>query len=196
MNGVELVDFDFAVPEVCSISADLHKYGYAAKGASTLFHRSAEQRQHQVFDFDDWPAGGMHTATAAGTRPGGAIAGAWAVLRYLGVEGYREKAKLVTDTREKLMAGVAAIGGLHTWGDPRLGLFTYGSEELDIFAVWKRLMQHGWFTGLTTEPRGIHLMLSPAHAEVADEYLEHLREAVAAVRAGSESAKDTKATYA
>jgi len=196
MNGIGIADFDFAVPEVASVSADLHKYGYAAKGASTLFHRSEAQREHQVFDFHDWPAGGMRTATAAGTRPGGAIAGAWAVLRYLGVEGYRAKAKLVTDTREKLTAGLARIPGLHVWGDPRLGLFSYGSEELDIFAVWQRLMGRGWFTGLTTEPRGIHLMLSPAHAGVADEYLEHLREAVAAVREGAESAADTKATYA
>lgn len=196
MNGIELVDFDFAVPEVRTISADLHKYGYAAKGASTLFHRSAEQREHQIFNFDDWPAGGMHTPTAAGTRPGGAIAGAWAVMRYLGVEGYREKAKLVTDTRQKLMDGVAEIEGMHTWGDPRLGLFAYGAEDFDIFAVWKRLMERGWFTGLITDPRGIHLMLSPAHAQVSDEYLEHLREAAAAVRSGGESAADTRARYA
>jgi glutamate/tyrosine decarboxylase-like PLP-dependent enzyme len=196
MNGIALADFDFAVPEVCSISADLHKYGYAAKGASTLFHRSGEQREHQVFDFDDWPAGGMHTPTAAGTRPGGAIAGAWAVMRYLGVEGYRAKAKLVTDTREKLMNGLREIEGLHTWGDPRLGLFSYGADGLDIFAVWKRLMERGWFTGLVTEPRGIHLMLSPAHAGVADEYLAHLGEAAASVRRGGESAADTRARYA
>ena len=78
-NGVELPEFDFAVPGVRTISADLHKYGYAAKGASPLFHRTEEQREHQVFRFDDWPAGGMRTPTAAGTRPGGAIAAAWAV---------------------------------------------------------------------------------------------------------------------
>lgn len=196
MNGVELVDFDFAVPEVRTVSADLHKYGYAAKGASTLFHRSAEQREHQVFDFDDWPAGGMHTPTAAGTRPGGAIAGAWAVMRYLGVAGYRAKAKMVTDTRRKLMDGLREIEGLHVWGDPRLGLFAYGAVDLDIFAVWKRLMERGWFTGLITEPRGIHLMLSPAHAEVADEYLGDLRDAAGAVRSAGESAADTRARYA
>ena len=104
MNGVPVPPFDFEVPGVRSISADLHKYGYAAKGASTVFHRTEAQWQHQIFTFDDWPAGGMVTPTVAGTRPGGAIASAWAVLHYLGVEGYREKARQVVATREKLMA--------------------------------------------------------------------------------------------
>ncbi len=196
LNGQALPAFDFAVPEVRSISADLHKYGYAAKGASTLFHRSEAQREHQVFTFDAWPAGGMRTATAAGTRPGGAIASAWAVLHYLGVDGYRAKARAVTDTRVKLITGIRAIPELCTWGEPQLGLFSYGSEQLDIFAVWKQLALRGWFTGLLTEPRGIHLMLSPAHAQVADEYLADLRDATDAVRRSGERAPETRARYA
>ncbi|MGH0032269.1 MAG: pyridoxal phosphate-dependent decarboxylase family protein [Myxococcota bacterium] len=196
MNGVEVPPFDFEVEGVCSISADLHKYGYAAKGASTLFHRSEEQRDHQVFTFDDWPAGGMTTPTAAGTRPGGAIAGAWAVMHYLGVEGYRAKAKQVTDTRARLAAEIEASPDLYVHGAPNLGLIAYGSDTLDPFAVWGRLARRGWFTGLTTDPRGIHLMLSPAHAEVIDDYLADLRQAVAEVKAKGETAGDTRARYA
>ncbi len=201
MNGIPVPPFDFEVPSVKSISADLHKYGYAAKGASTVFHRSEAQREFQIFRFDDWPAGGMQTPTAAGTRPGGAIAGAWAVMRYLGVAGYREKARMVTDTREKLMREIRAIDGLCTFGDPQLGLFSYGADENDAqapdpFAVWKRVSKRGWFTGLVTEPRGIHMMLSPAHERVADEYLSDLREAVEEVRASGETAEKTRAQYA
>lgn len=195
MNGVPVPDFDFALPGVRSISADLHKYGYAAKGASTIFHRSEEQWRHQVFTFDDWPAGGMMTPTMAGTRPGGAIASAWAVMHYLGVEGYRAKARLVCETRAKMMAAIQAMDGLRTYGDPQLGLFTYGSDVLDPFAIWGQLARRGWFTGLTTEPRAVHLMLSPAHAEVADEYLADLADAVAQVRASGERS-DASARYA
>jgi sphinganine-1-phosphate aldolase len=195
MNGVPVPDFDFALPGVRSISADLHKYGYAAKGASTIFHRSEEQWRHQVFTFDDWPAGGMTTPTMAGTRPGGAIASAWAVMHYLGVAGYREKARLVCETRAKMMAAIQAMDGLRTYGAPQLGLFTYGSDVLDPFAIWGQLARRGWFTGLVTEPRGVHLMLSPAHAQVADEYLADLAEAVAHVRASGERS-DASARYA
>ncbi len=195
MNGVALPPFDFELPGVRSISADLHKYGYAAKGASTLFHRDAAQHAHQIFSFDDWPAGGMTTPTAAGTRPGGAIASAWAVLHYLGVEGYREKARSVTETRERIAREITPLG-LRVLGEPRLGLLAYGADDVDIFAVWGRLARRGWMSGLVTEPRAIHLMLSPAHAQVADTYLEDLRSALAEVRASGESGRDVRARYA
>lgn len=198
MNGIDVPPFDFELPGVASMSADLHKYGYAAKGASTVFHRTEEQRAFQLFSCDDWPAGLMTTPTAAGTRPGGAIAAAWAVMHYLGVEGYRQKAKLVTDTRQHMMASINAISGLRTLGDPQLGLFAYGSDTdaLPIFSVWAELKRKGWFTGLVTEPRGIHLMLSPSHAEVADQYLADLEEAVKQVRDGRGGADSTEARYA
>ena len=199
MNGLPVPAFDFELEGVSSISADLHKYGYAAKGASTIFHRSEAQREFQLFQCDDWMAGGMTTPTAAGTRPGGAVAGAWAVMNYLGEAGYREKARIVTDTRQHLMDAIDAMDGLRTFGDPLLGLFTYGAEnpdELPIFQVWGELKSRGWFTGLITEPRGIHLMLSPSHAEVADQYLADLEEAVKKVRDGGGEAGPTKATYA
>jgi glutamate/tyrosine decarboxylase-like PLP-dependent enzyme len=161
-----------------------------------VFHRSEAQWQHQLFTFDNWPAGGMVTPTVAGTRPGGAIASAWAVLNYLGVEGYREKARQVVATREKLMNAIDAMDGLCTRGAPLLGLFTYGATELDPFAIWARMMKRGWFTGLCTEPRGIHLMLSPAHANVADQYLADLASSLREVRGSGESGKDVKASYA
>lgn len=198
MNGSRVDAFDFELPGVASISADLHKYGYAAKGASTIFQRTAEQHGHQIFTCDAWPAGGMTTPTAAGTRPGGAVAGAWAVMHYLGVEGYREKVRIVTDTRAKLMAAINAMPGLATIGDPVLGLFTYGSEDPDvpIFSVWGELKKRGWFTGLVTEPRGIHLMLSPSHADSADAYLADLELAVKTVREGRSGGGPTEARYA
>ena len=105
MNGVNLPPFDFALPGVRSMSADLHKYGYAAKGASTVFYRSAALREYQMFRFGDWPTGDMVTPTLAGTRPGGAIAAAWAVMNYLGCDGYRDKARIVVETREKYQRG-------------------------------------------------------------------------------------------
>ena len=42
-------DFDFAVPGVTSISADLHKYGYAPKNASVVLYRERELRKHAFF---------------------------------------------------------------------------------------------------------------------------------------------------
>ena len=178
MNGVDLPPFDFSVPGVRSISADLHKYGYAAKGASTLFHRCEEQREFQVFSCDTWPVGTMTTPTAAGTRPGGAIASAWAVLHYLGEDGYREKAGRVVRTRERLEAAIAATGELRVVGSPKLGLIAYASDGLDIHAVGDHLSGQGWFSPRLDEPPAIHLMLSPEHDRVIDQYIADMRAAL------------------
>ena len=129
----------------------------------------------------------MVTPTLAGTRPGGAIAAAWAVMNFLGVEGYRAKHAQVTDAREKIEAGVKALG-FSVIGKPQLGLIAFTRNDIDCMAVWGKLFERGWFTSLTTEPKGLHLMLSPFHLQVADTYLADLAWAVDEVRAGTKGA--------
>jgi len=67
MNGGDIPSFDFEVAGVSSMSADLHKYGYCAKGASTVFFRSEALRDYMTFDCNAWPGGRMVTPTLAGT---------------------------------------------------------------------------------------------------------------------------------
>ncbi len=193
MNGTDIPPFDFAVEGVCSISADLHKYGYCAKGASTVLFKDDSLKQHMLFDCADWPGGRMVTPTLAGTRPGGAISSAWAVMNFLGIEGYKLKQKQVTDTREIIEAGVKQLG-FTVLGEPQLGILAFSHEELDVFAVYKQMFLRGWFASLTTEPKALHLMLSPFHATVTEVYLADLESAVNQVRAGDTDAV-TEARY-
>jgi sphinganine-1-phosphate aldolase len=183
MNGAAIAPFDFAVQGVRSMSADLHKYGYCAKGASTVLFRSEALRAHMIFDCADWPGGRMVTPTLAGTRPGGAIAAAWAVMNYLGEAGYRAKHKLVTDTRERIGQGAEHLG-FRILGAPQLGILAFGHDEVDPIAVWSKLYERGWFTSVTTRPKALHLMLSPFHSQVADTYLADLEWALGEVKAG------------
>jgi glutamate/tyrosine decarboxylase-like PLP-dependent enzyme len=193
MNGADIAPFDFALPGVRSMSADLHKYGYCAKGASTVFFRSAALQKFMVFDFKDWPGGRMVTPTLAGTRPGGAVSAAWAVMNFLGVAGYRERQGRVVATRERIERGVEALG-FSVLGRPQLGLLAFTRSDVDCLALWAKLRERGWFTSLTTEPAGLHLMLSPFHAEVADAYLADLAWALETVAAGA-AARATEARY-
>lgn len=128
----------------------------------------------------------MVTPTLAGTRPGGAIAGAWAVMNFLGVEGYRAKQALVTTARAQIEAGVKAQG-FTVLGSPQLGLLAFTQDGLDCVAVWSKLQERGWVTGMVTDPVGLHLMLSPIHAQVADVYLADLAWAADAVCRGAKS---------
>src|SRR5690606_15483014 len=86
--GYSIPDWDFQVPGVTSISADLHKFGYAAKGASLVVYRDAAAQQYERFEFSDWPRGTYTSPSFLGTKPAGAIASAWAVMRFLGEDGY------------------------------------------------------------------------------------------------------------
>ncbi|MBS0411821.1 MAG: aspartate aminotransferase family protein, partial [Proteobacteria bacterium] len=190
MNGGDIPAFDFAVAGVSSMSADLHKYGFCAKGASTVLFRSQDLWKRMVFDFRDWPGGRMVTPTLAGTRPGGAIAAAYAVMNYLGVEGYRARHKQVTDARETIEAGLRQRG-YQVMGRPKLGLIAYAGMP-SVPALWAKLRERGWFTSTTSEPPGLHLMLSPVHAEVAQTYLDDLDWAtkeLGAAPAGGEAAR-------
>lgn len=195
MNGSPLPQFDFSLPGVRSISADLHKYGYAAKGASTIFHRNQAQREHQYFTCDAWPVGVMRTPSAAGTRAGGAIASAWAVMNYLGESGYREKTQTVIDCRKRLAAAIERNNLLRVVGEPQLGLIAYTSHDIDIFAVGEALGKKGWFGPLLNDPPAIHLMLSPAHSRVIDEYIKDLEEAVTVVNRNGAIATTSAARY-
>ncbi|WP_213270967.1 aminotransferase class V-fold PLP-dependent enzyme [Hyphomonas sp.] len=188
MNGVPVPDFDFAVPAVRSMSADLHKYGYCAKGASTILFRSADLYKHMPFTLSQWSGAPMKTPTLAGTRPGGAISAAWAVMNVLGVSGYREKQGLVCQTRERIEAGVKALG-FEVLGKPLLGLLAFRHPGVDTLALYGAMRQRGWFTSFTVEPPSLHLMLSPKHAEVADGYLADLAASLEAVKAGDTAPK-------
>ncbi|RYF40748.1 MAG: aspartate aminotransferase family protein, partial [Comamonadaceae bacterium] len=57
MNGRQLPLWDYRVPGVTSISADIHKYGFAAKGASTISYRNLDYLKHQMFVHTEWPGG-------------------------------------------------------------------------------------------------------------------------------------------
>lgn len=175
--GVALPEWDFAVPGVTSISADLHKYGYAAKGASTLFFRDAASFAGMGWAFDNWPRGPYFTHTLVGTRAGGAIAAAWAVMKYLGVDGYQRITQRVLATRQALGDGAAALG-LPTFGDPRLCILAYGSPEHDIAAIGARLAARGWVPGFSKEPPGLHHMLNLTHEPVTGRYLADLSDAI------------------
>ena len=174
MNGATCPSFDFTAPGVWSISGDLHKYGYASKGASTVFFRSAELREHMTFDAGPWPLGRMVTPTLAGTRPGGAIAAAWAVMNFLGVDGLSRQAAR-GDRGARQDRGRRQEARL-----PRPRPTAARHRQLHARARPMRLRstpsmhQRGWFTAALLEPKALHLMLSPKHLDVTDEYLADL----------------------
>jgi glutamate/tyrosine decarboxylase-like PLP-dependent enzyme len=196
-EGYPVPEFDFRIEGVTSLSADLHKFGFGAKGASLILYRTESLHAHQTFHFDNWPRGAYSTDTFLGSRPGGAIASAWAVLQYLGRAGYRRLARKTLDTKRRLVEGIERIEGLQVIRPSELNILLYRSTdpELDINAVAEILGEKGWFVGRTREPRAIHLALNTVHAAVVDHYLADLELAVTSARACGRIGKPDEITY-
>lgn len=176
--GADIPDFDFAVDGVTTISADLHKYGYTAKGASTLFFADPESFALMGYAFDNWPRGQYFTHTLVGTRAGGAIAAAWAVMNYLGRDGYLRVAERVLNTRRAMQRGLDDLG-LPTIGEPQLSIFAFGSPQRDMGAIGQGLSARGWTVGYVNDPPGIHHMLNLTHEPVVGQYLADMAEVLA-----------------
>lgn len=192
--GYAVEAFDFSIDGVTSISADLHKYGYAAKGASTLFFRDPASFELMEYRFDNWPRGQYLTRTLVGTRGGGAIAAAWAVMNYLGEEGYLRVTERVIATRRAIEEGLRPLG-LHALGRPELSILAYGSPAHDMAAIGRGLGARGWMVGHVRDPDGIHLMLNLTHEPVVGEYLSDVAQAIEDAKAAGPGGDSVVARY-
>lgn len=187
--GRDLPPWDFRVDGVTSMSCDLHKYGYVPKGASVVLHRQPDWAQHQWFVFDDWPCGIYGSPAVAGAKSPAAVMTAWAFMNYLGFDGYTEMVGRLMDTVGRLRSGFEALG-LRVVGDPVASVLAFESDDLDLYAVGEEMDRRGWFLNRNTEPRGLHVMVSPGHAAVLDRLLDDLAESVAA--AGTASSEEVR----
>jgi glutamate/tyrosine decarboxylase-like PLP-dependent enzyme len=187
--GHHIPPFELSVPGVTSLSADIHKHGMAPKGASLLLVADAADREWHHFASRAWQRGPYAAYTTQGTRPGGAVAAAWAAMNHLGDEGYLRCARLIMEAKAIMTAGIAAMPGLEILQPSDLGIFVWRSVDpaLDIGKVAAALDAEGWLVGRQQEPDGIHLHLNPIHRQVAGEYVEAVARAVAAARGGQNS---------
>jgi glutamate/tyrosine decarboxylase-like PLP-dependent enzyme len=180
--GYPVPDFDFRVPGVTSISVDLHKYAYAAKGASVILYRDRALRRYQFFAHTDWSGGIYASPTMTGTRPGGAIAAAWAIMNHFGEEGYLAIADTVMKTVTKLRKGLGEIDGVEVLGDPAMSILAIGSDRMNIYEIGDELTLGGWHMDRQQFPPSLHLTVTHAHAQVADKFLDDLARAVVQAR--------------
>jgi sphinganine-1-phosphate aldolase len=136
--GYDIPAFDFSIPGVTSMSADTHKFGYAAKGTSVVLYRGTELRRHQYFTATEWPGGLYLSPTLAGSRPGGLSAACWAAMVATGEDGYLDATRRVLATGAAIRDGIAAIPGLRVLGDP-LWVIAFASDRADIYRVHEHM---------------------------------------------------------
>ena len=178
--GYDLPRWDFRVPGVTSISADVHKNGYGAKGASVITYRSMAYLKHQFFVVTDYPGGIYIVATFLGTRSGGPVAAAWASLKSMGEDGFLDLTRRVMAGTEKMKTGLRSIPRLELVGEPDANLLAFRTidNKPDIFVVGDQLEAKGWLVDRQQFPNCLHISVLPPNLPVIDTYLADLREAV------------------
>ncbi|MHB8681629.1 MAG: pyridoxal phosphate-dependent decarboxylase family protein [Acidimicrobiales bacterium] len=181
--GYPVPPFDFRLPGVTSMSADTHKFGYAAKGTSVVLYRTNELRRHQYYRTATWMGGLYYSPTFAGSRPGALTAEAWAAMLAFGEEGYTIATKAILESAAVIRRGIERIPELFVLGDP-LWVIAFGSDTLDVYAVMDQMSARGWSLNGLQHPPAVHICVTLRHAQpgVADRFAADLEASVEAVR--------------
>lgn len=177
-SGMPVSPWDFRVEGVTSVSVDLHKYGYTSKGAGVMLHRTKELRNDQTFVTSNWLGGTYGSSGVLGTKSGGPIASAWAVMHHLGDEGYMRLAHLARSSALLISEHVQAHEKLEMRAVPDATLVSFGGIGVDVFAVADALALRGWYVDRQAPPDSIHLTVHAGHASKVEEFLEDLDRAV------------------
>lgn len=182
--GYPVPPFDFRLPGVTSISADTHKYGYAAKGTSVVLYRGEDLRHYQYYTATDWPGGLYFSPTFAGSRPGALSAACWAAMISIGEEGYLTATKKILETADTIKNGIRKIPELKILGDS-LFVIAFGSGSLDIYKVLEAMSHKGWSLNGLHKPSCMHLCVTLRHTQpgVTERFLRDLEAAVGHVKA-------------
>lgn len=191
----EVPAWDLRLPGVTSISADLHKYAYAPKGASVLLQRGRARRSSHYFADVEWPGYPVVTSTLLGSRQAAGLAGAWAAVTALGVGGLRTLMASCIRTTERLHATVDDIEGLRVVGSPVGPLLALATDEdssapVDPLRLVMELRAEGFLAQgqpalrqSALDPAGpdlsatAHLTITPALAPSVDELCAALERA-------------------
>jgi sphinganine-1-phosphate aldolase len=196
--GRDTAPWDFRVDGVHSISADIHKLGYAPKGVSVIVHRSKELRRYQTWTFDGWLGGFYGSPNLQGTRSGAPMAAAWAVMQHLGRDGYVALTQKTLETADRMRAAVSDTDGIKVVGDPRFHVFAMTSDPdspdtIDVFALGDALARRGWYHDRQGPPDSLHSTVSAGNAKAVEEWVRDLAEAADEVRGSA--AKDRATNY-
>jgi glutamate/tyrosine decarboxylase-like PLP-dependent enzyme len=176
--GDEVPDFNLAVPGVTSLSVDLHKYGYAAKGASIILYTNKELRKYQIWACSRWTGYTVINPAVTSSKSGGPMAAAWAVLNYLGDEGYMEIVGEVMAATQKFLDGIRRIDGVRVLGKPNMCMFAVAStdERINVYRLADEMKKKGWYLqpqfARENSPSNLHISLNRSTVPQAEAFLE------------------------
>lgn len=201
MLGYDVPAFNFQVEGVTSMSCDLHKYGYAAKGASVVLYKNPDIRQFQLYVCSDWTGYTIINPTVMSSKTGGPLAGAWAVLHHLGVDGYKEIVQGTQGASQQFIEGIGTIPELRVLGKPVMNLVAVVSQhpQVDIFEIAEMMKKRGWYlqTQLASNcsAQALHLNINRANVPFIPELIQDLKQCIQEILARTEARENIDASF-
>lgn len=181
--GEEIPPYDLSVPGVRSMSADLHKYGYAPKPCSTVLWRSQEEQGYHYMPITEWACGLYLSQSFIGSRPMGPVAGIWALMHHWGREGYLENARNLLHVKHTISDACDRIEGLRTW--PTQGpLMMIASDGFNIQLVVGGMEEKGWRLLGVNNPPAIHLTIDVMEDADLQRFVDDLDDVCQRIRSG------------
>ncbi len=182
--GENIAPWNLQVPGVSSISVDLHKFGYTSKGASVIMYASKHLRSFQGFVTDDWLGGIYGSSGVLGTKSGGSMASAWAVMHFLGDDGYLRLTRQAREATLQLATVIRNTPELVLRAEPESTLLCFGAQDpsaLNVFAVADELSKRGWYVDRQTPPDSLHCTVNAIHHDKIDWFARDMHESVSIV---------------
>ena len=172
---VETPKFDFRLPGVTSISADLHKYGLCPKGISLLLFSKHEYRRNIFFYYPRWPGSTYITPSFEGSRTGAVIAASFAILTSMGKEFYANNAKEIYEAVIKVKEFIKKECDLiEVIGDPFICGVSFTGKYISSF--YDMLTEKGYAVNYINSPEGVGFIFTSSNIHNADNYMKALKE--------------------
>jgi len=163
--------FDFELPGVQSIAIDPHKMGMSIIPSGGLLYR--DKRFMKMLEINAQYLTSQVQSSLAGTRSGASAAGTYAVMRYLGNEGYRRIVSNCMDNTMLLYHKLKGLG-LEPVIKPVLNIVTFKVSDAQI--VRKQLCDLNWYVSTTTHPEALRMVVMPHATErVIEAYAADLK---------------------
>ena len=126
--------FDFSIPGVSSIAVDPHKMGMSTIPCGCLLTREPDVLNSLNIDTPYLTV--KQEYTLAGTRPGAPVAGALAVMDYLGRDGMKAVVSGCMKNTQRLIAGMETFG-IRRAATPDVNVATFVCDKARVPGPWK-----------------------------------------------------------
>jgi sphinganine-1-phosphate aldolase len=131
--------FDFSLPGVSSLSANLSSFAKCPTGICFIGYRNREIRKNHYFLFGKWMGGMYASPTLPGSRVASIVVTSFITFLNLGLGKYKLTSQKNYELISKLKKEINNIGKLKLIGDPIFNVISLCSDKLDILSLYECL---------------------------------------------------------